>query len=75
MSNGDALRPAERALFGVHRPAMGRFMWMLASEHDERVSSFLGWVQHYAWGLTTIGVRILLSFFSFKLLFSSFFNA
>ena len=55
-SHGQALVPAERALFSRERPAQQRIRWSFNPDKDPRVSSLLKWVHAMSNGLAAIGV-------------------
>jgi hypothetical protein len=55
-SGGEALLPADRALFGDHRPAILRFRWDLPPDRDEMVRGLLNWVDIMAHGLASLAV-------------------
>ena len=57
-SNQEALRPAEKALFGDHRPANERLFWTLPPEHNDLVMSTLRWIDEMYYSLVTLAVRI-----------------
>jgi hypothetical protein len=57
-SEGAALKEGETALFGKHRPADGRIVWILPATHDSRVNKVLDWIQMMSWGLACLGVGI-----------------
>jgi hypothetical protein len=57
-SNQEALRPAEKALFGAHRPAKERLYWTLPPEHDDLVASTLSWIDEMYYSLATLAVRV-----------------
>lgn len=57
-SNQEALRPAERALFGAHRPAKERLFWTLPPEHNELVMGTLRWIEDMCYHLATLAVRV-----------------
>ncbi|KAI0750860.1 hypothetical protein C8Q80DRAFT_1217778 [Daedaleopsis nitida] len=56
-SHGEALRPAENALFNRDRPAKERFRWGFNPDKDPRVGSLLRWVAAMSNGLASIGVQ------------------
>lgn len=56
-SNQEALRPAEKALFGDHRPANQRLFWTLPPEHNELVMGTLRWIDDMCYFLATLAVR------------------
>ena len=58
-SNQEALRPAEKALFGDHRPANQRLFWTLPPEHNELVMGTLRWIDDMWYFLATLAVRDL----------------
>ena len=55
-SHGDALIPAERALYNRDRPAKERFRWGFNPDKDPRVGSLLRWIAAMSNGLAAIGV-------------------
>jgi hypothetical protein len=55
-SGGEALVPADNALFRSHRPANERLHWHFDSNNDESVSDLLNWVQVMSHGLATLAV-------------------
>jgi hypothetical protein len=57
-SNQEALRPAEKALFGAHRPAKERLFWTLPPEHDEVVIGALQWIDEMYYYLANLAVRV-----------------
>jgi len=57
-SNQEALRPAERALFGAHRPAKERLYWTLPPEHDDIVMGTLRWIEDMSYYLATLAVGV-----------------
>jgi hypothetical protein len=57
-SNGEALRPAEMALFGRERKARERIHWQFPHDKDQRVRSVLVWIQDAAHGIGAFGVSI-----------------
>ncbi|RPD67145.1 hypothetical protein L226DRAFT_452893 [Lentinus tigrinus ALCF2SS1-7] len=56
-SHGEALKPAERALFNRDRPAKERFRWGFNPDKDPRVGSLLRWVAAMSNGLAAIGLQ------------------
>jgi len=56
-SQGDAIRPAQRALYGKNRPTKERIHWMFSPDRDERVSSLLRWVGAMSPGLAAMGLQ------------------
>ncbi|RDX55635.1 hypothetical protein K466DRAFT_481869 [Polyporus arcularius HHB13444] len=56
-SHGEALKPAERALYSRDRPARERFRWGFNPEKDPRVGSLLRWVAAMSGGLATMGLE------------------
>jgi hypothetical protein len=57
-SNQEALRSAEKALFGDHRPANQRLFWTLPPEHNELVMGTLLWIDEMWDSLATLAVRV-----------------
>lgn len=57
-SGGEALLPANKALFGDHRPANLRFHWDLPPDRDESVRGLLNWVDIMSHGLASLAVGI-----------------
>jgi hypothetical protein len=55
-SGGEALLPADMALFKSDRPAKERLRWHFDSNNDESVSVLLGWVEVMRHGLATLAV-------------------
>lgn len=55
-SGGEALRPANNALFRSTRPAAERIRWGLISEQDDSVYMLLDWVQQMTHGLAQLAV-------------------
>ena len=55
-SGGEALIPADLALFKSPRPAKERLRWDLDSENDESVSSLLSWIDYMSADLATLAV-------------------
>lgn len=62
-SGGEALLPADRALFGDHRPADLRFRWDLPPDRDEMVRGLLNWVDIMAHGLASLAVSAYVNCF------------
>lgn len=57
-SNQEALRSAERALFGAHRPANERLFWTLPPEHNDVVMETLQWIDHMCYYLANLAVCV-----------------
>ncbi len=57
-SNQEALRSAEKALFGAHRPANERLFWTLPPEHDDVVRGTLQWIDDMWYYLATLAVCV-----------------
>ena len=57
-SNQEALRPAEKALFGAHRPAKERLFWTLPPEHNTIVMGTLRWIDDMYYFLANLAVRV-----------------
>lgn len=57
-SHGDALLPAERALYNQQRPTKERIRWGFNPDKDPRVGSLLRWVAAMSNGLAEIGVSV-----------------
>ena len=57
-SNQEALRSAEKALFGAHRPANERLFWTLPPEHNEVVRTTLQWIDDMCFYLATLAVCV-----------------
>ena len=58
-SHGEALRPAERALYNRDRPCKERIRWGFNPDKDPRVGSLLRWVAAMSNGLAEIGVSFM----------------
>jgi hypothetical protein len=50
-SGGEALRPADVALFRSERPASERIRWGLSSDQDRSVQMLLDWIEQVRTGL------------------------
>jgi hypothetical protein len=55
-SGGEALRPANKALFKSQRPASERIRWGFISDQDESVRGLLDWVEQMTHGLAQLAV-------------------
>ncbi|KAF9076449.1 hypothetical protein BDP27DRAFT_1313346 [Rhodocollybia butyracea] len=56
-SQGAALEPYYRALFGRERKAKDRIHWMFPPNKDERVESLLTWIQTVSYSLGSYGLH------------------
>lgn len=57
-SHGEALLPAERAMYNQQRPTKERIRWGFNPDKDPRVGSLLRWVAAMSNGLAEIGVSV-----------------
>ena len=57
-SNQEALRLADKALFGAHRPANERLFWTLPPEHNDIVRDTLYWIDEMWYHLATLAVCV-----------------
>ena len=57
-SNQEALRSAEKALYGAHRPANERLFWTLPPEHNDVVRDTLDWIDEMWYHLATLAVCV-----------------
>ena len=55
-SGGEALIPADMALFKSPRPAKERLHWNFDANNDESVSGLLNWIETMSHGLATLAV-------------------
>ncbi|KAI0939960.1 hypothetical protein AcW1_004813 [Taiwanofungus camphoratus] len=56
-SYGDALVPAQRALFSKKRPVKDRIYWSFNPDKDPRVASLIKWIHAASNGLAEIGLQ------------------
>ncbi|KAG8834901.1 hypothetical protein FRC17_006448, partial [Serendipita sp. 399] len=56
-SGGEALIPANKALFVSSRPARERLRWDLDAEQDDSVRTLLGWIDYMWQGLATLAIH------------------